>query len=262
MKKNYHTHTVRCHHAVGSEREYVEKAVEAGLQTLGFSDHTPYVFGNGYVACAKMLPEELPGYVHTLKELRKEYEGKIEIPIGLEAEYYREHWTEYLEMLDHSGVEYLILGQHFVSSEACGAKYSSRADDDKERVEEYIRSVIEAARTGLFSYFAHPDMLYFTGDEDWFISRLDYMVKEIMKEDMPFEINLLGLREGRHYPSRRFLKILENNHATVILGSDAHAPKYVYHKETIDRAMKLVEEYHLTLTEEPDIGRLKRKGLL
>ena len=28
MKNNYHTHTPRCNHAVGSEEEYVEKAIE------------------------------------------------------------------------------------------------------------------------------------------------------------------------------------------------------------------------------------------
>ncbi len=38
---NYHTHTKRCRHAVGEDREYVEAAIEAGLKVLGFSDHTP-----------------------------------------------------------------------------------------------------------------------------------------------------------------------------------------------------------------------------
>lgn len=39
---NFHTHTFRCHHAVGQDREYVEKAIEQGIKTLGFSDHSPY----------------------------------------------------------------------------------------------------------------------------------------------------------------------------------------------------------------------------
>ena len=41
MRANYHTHTPRCRHAVGSEREYIEQAIEAGMEILGFSDHTP-----------------------------------------------------------------------------------------------------------------------------------------------------------------------------------------------------------------------------
>lgn len=31
MLANYHTHTVRCHHAKGTEREYIEHAIEQGL---------------------------------------------------------------------------------------------------------------------------------------------------------------------------------------------------------------------------------------
>ncbi len=28
--QNFHTHTYRCHHAKGSDREYVEAAIKAG----------------------------------------------------------------------------------------------------------------------------------------------------------------------------------------------------------------------------------------
>ena len=41
MKTNYHTHTTRCMHAVGSDEEYVLSAIKGGFQILGFSDHTP-----------------------------------------------------------------------------------------------------------------------------------------------------------------------------------------------------------------------------
>ena len=52
MIANYHTHTWRCRHADGTEREYVETAIEAGLKILGFSDHTPQVYPGGYVCPA------------------------------------------------------------------------------------------------------------------------------------------------------------------------------------------------------------------
>ena len=35
---NFHTHTARCNHAQGSDREMVLAAMEAGVQVLGFSD--------------------------------------------------------------------------------------------------------------------------------------------------------------------------------------------------------------------------------
>lgn len=33
--------TKRCQHAVGEDREYVEAAIAAGIQVLGFSDPLP-----------------------------------------------------------------------------------------------------------------------------------------------------------------------------------------------------------------------------
>ena len=34
MIANYHTHTKRCKHATGEDREYVEAAIETGLKIL------------------------------------------------------------------------------------------------------------------------------------------------------------------------------------------------------------------------------------
>ena len=71
MITNLHTHTPRCRHASGTEEEYVRCALNAGLQTLGFSDHTPYPFPNGYYSTFRMFPDELPGYVAAVEDVRK-----------------------------------------------------------------------------------------------------------------------------------------------------------------------------------------------
>ena len=44
MIANYHTHTKRCKHATGEDREYVEAASETGLKILGFADHCPWIY--------------------------------------------------------------------------------------------------------------------------------------------------------------------------------------------------------------------------
>ena len=54
MIANYHTHTWRCNHATGQEEEYVLTAVEQGFQILGFSDHAPYLFPEGYHSWVRM----------------------------------------------------------------------------------------------------------------------------------------------------------------------------------------------------------------
>ena len=42
IERNFHTHTSRCGHAVGTDEEYVQAAIQAGVKVLGFSDHAPY----------------------------------------------------------------------------------------------------------------------------------------------------------------------------------------------------------------------------
>ena len=78
MLVNYHTHTRRCKHASGEDREYVEKAIESGLQILGFSDHCPWVFTDGFVSGMRLPVEEVDGYFYSLESLKKEYAKDID----------------------------------------------------------------------------------------------------------------------------------------------------------------------------------------
>ncbi len=72
MIANYHTHTRRCNHAYGTEREYVENAIENGIKILGFSDHTPMPYDN-YVSPSKMTFSQVEDYVDTVLSLKAEY---------------------------------------------------------------------------------------------------------------------------------------------------------------------------------------------
>ena len=79
MLANYHTHTPRCNHAQGSEREYIEKAIEQGFSVLGFSDHTPQPYPKDFVSSIRMGMDEIEEYTSTLVALREEYKDRIKI---------------------------------------------------------------------------------------------------------------------------------------------------------------------------------------
>ena len=112
MKTNYHTHTTRCMHATGDDEDYVLSAIKGGYRILGFSDHTPWKYRTDYVADMRMLPEELPGYVESLKTLREKYHDRIDIRIGLECEYFPQyiHWLK--EQTKKYQLDYIIFGNH------------------------------------------------------------------------------------------------------------------------------------------------------
>lgn len=100
MIANYHTHTARCLHAAGAEREYVERALQGGCRVLGFSDHTPYPFPAPYVSGFRMRMDQLEGYVRTVLDLRAAYRGEIEIRLGLEVEYYPRYFEQLLRAVE------------------------------------------------------------------------------------------------------------------------------------------------------------------
>ena len=246
MIANLHSHTPRCRHARGAEREYVENALKRGLRIYGFSDHTPQFFPGSYYSTMRMFPEELPGYCETVRDLQKEFRGRLEIPLGLEVEYYPSCWNELLPRLRDNGIEYLLLGQHWLGSEE-HEPYCGRPLADAHLLGRWCRQVREGLETGVFTYLAHPDLFYFVGSDRDYIDHMRPMIRHAREAGIPLEINLLGILEGRHYPKRLFWELAAEENAPVILGIDAHRPEQVVAHEPETKALELVRELGLTL---------------
>ena len=244
LKESFHNHTWRCNHAENTEREYVESAVKGGMTKLGFSDHAPYVFENDYYSGFRMRPELMQGYFETLEALKQEYKDRIDIYIGFEAEYYPKFFDKFLKLIADYPVEYLILGQHFINNEMDKIA-SYRATDNAQTLMTYVRQVAEGLSTGRFACVAHPDVLYFTGSKDIYQREMLILCEAAKKYNIPLEINLLGVREGRIYPRPDFWEVAGNVGNTVTIGSDAHKAREVYDPVSYEKAMELVKRYSL-----------------
>ena len=240
MIANYHTHTPRCRHAMGSEREYVENAINAGLKVLGFSDHSPQIFPGGYYSTFLMYPEQLNDYVQTVLALLKEYAGLIEIPLGLELEYYPALLPELLPILRDQPMDYLLLGQHFVGNEF-DDHYTGYPTEEKRLLEKYCDQTIEAMQTGLFACFAHPDLVNFRGDTATYVRNVRRICREAKSCGIPLEYNLLGRSEGKHYPNIRFWEVAAEEGCAVTLGRDAHRPDALLDEKYPKMAMETHE---------------------
>lgn len=246
MIANYHTHTPRCNHADGKERRYIDRAIEGTFAELGFSDHTPYFFDEpGYYSSFRMRPDQLPDYVSTLLALREEYRDRIKLWIGLETEYYPRLFPKLLEFLRQFPLDYLILGQHAVYNETEGI-FSPRPTDDEKLLDQYRCQTLEALETGLFTYFAHPDLFFFTGDPKAYERHVRAICRRVRELDIPLEFNLLGYSEQKHYPDPVFWRIVGEEGCAVILGSDAHDPAAVWDPALIARAEALLSTFRIT----------------
>lgn len=242
MFANYHTHTARCRHASGADREYVLSAIDSGVKILGFSDHAPFP----HRAFVGMQPDELPEYVASISALREEFRDDLQMHIGLELEYDPKHFPRQLDFLKDHGIEYLILGQHalFGLTDIAGALMSG---SEEKYLDYHCGLMKEAMDTGAITYVAHPDMYNFTGSKQVYEQHIRPLCRHAKDLDIPLEINLLGLRTNRHYPRPHFWQIAGEEGCQVILGCDAHEPASFLDKTGPDAAMELVSRYHLNL---------------
>lgn len=249
MLFNYHTHTKRCHHASGEDREYVEAAIAAGVKTLGFSDHAPYIFPNGYRSGHRIEPEELFAYVESVRALAKEYEKDVCILCGFELEYYPAHHQEAMALLRQVNPDYLILGQHALNNEYDGFPVHNHPQE--EVVSAYVAQTIEGLATGDFTYLAHPDIVGWVENSEKAKREYRRLCEFAKENNIPLEINLLGVRRNRCYPARPFWELAGEVGASVVIGVDAHEPQAFLQKNAEEKALQLVKELGLKLIEEP-----------
>lgn len=249
LKANYHAHTVRCKHAYNTEREYIEAAIDMGIETFGFSDHIPTPYKTGFVSGIRMGMNEAGEYVATVRKLAEEYRDRIRVLVGFEAEYIPEFYQEQMEMCKKLNCDYIIMGQHFLKSEEFGP-YMGSPTDDEARIRQYVDTVIEGMKTGSYCYLAHPDLIHFQGMDSVYEWEMTRLCKAMNEMDIPLEINILGMAAGKHYPADRFWKIAGETGNKVILGLDAHAAEQVKDGRAYDKCMELVDRYHLNLIHE------------
>lgn len=255
MIANYHTHTPRCRHARGAEIEYVENAIARGLKIFGFSDHTPQFFPGDYYSTMRMFPEQLPEYCAVVKNLQQQFKSQLEIPLGVEAEYYPLTWKALIPRLQDAGIEYMILGQHWVGNEF-DAPYSGTPTEEVSHLIRYCDQVIEAMQTGKFTYCAHPDIVRYVGDPKIYAQHMRRICRASKETNTPLELNFLGVAAHRHYPNPLFWQLAGEEGCDVVFGIDAHSPQEVLNQWPEMIATSMAEEFGLNLLQTVPLKRI------
>ena len=283
MKKvNYHTHTKRCGHANGNEEDMVKAAIAMGIENLGLCCHVPLphyrkhlLFSIPFMRSLRDIKSLVASLIYNgphmrmpyptmeehlkaIEECQKKYTD-IHIYKGFEAEGIPEYFDYYRSLLKEGKIDYLILGHHF-HKHCIHSDYYGRPHMKKKSIYDYCNDVEKAMETGLFSYFAHPD-LFLQGYHDFGIDMqtVSRRICEKAKEcHIPLEINAGGMRKGLitvgdeqvyPYPNTHFWKIAAEVGNDVILGFDAHDPSDM-NIGMYQMMLKFAEEHHLHLVDQ------------
>ena len=253
MQYNYHTHTVRCHHASGEAEEYVIRAIENGVKYMGFSDHVPLKFTDGKESGHRIPVCEGKAYCDEMKALAEKYNDKIQIKVRFEMEYYPEYFEKTIKEVKEYGGEYLILGQHFLKPENSGAFPTIKPNESADELKEYVSTVISAIKTGVFTYVAHPDIFNFVGDAEIYKSEMRRLCITSRELKVPLEINFLGIRGGRNYPNDALWQVAGEEKSPVVFGFDAHDIYSAFDGESLSKAKEIVQKYNLNYIGRPEL---------
>jgi histidinol-phosphatase (PHP family) len=230
IKENFHTHTYRCKHATGDVADYVQAAVDKGLDLIGISDHT--ALPDNRWEYIRMAFDELDGYINAIDSAILDF-PQIKVLKSLECEYADEYQSFYRDtLLGDKNFDYLIGAAHFVPYDN---DWQSSHKLEAKHILAYGEYFVKSMESGLFAFMAHPDVFgynYPYWDDNCISCAKDiFAAAETLK--VPLEINGLGLRKDKvetpdglrpPYPLVPFWEIAQDYSIEVICNSDAHRP--------------------------------------
>ena len=223
MRIDLHNHTTRCNHAEGTVDEYIQRAIELGIDIYGFSEHAPMDFDEKY-----RLPfEDMQAYTDDILQAKETYKDDINILLGYEVDYLPGHMDE---RVLNAKVDYFIGSVHFIDKWSFDNPEFIAGWKDKD-IDEIWKAYFEAteamAKFGKFDIVGHLDLIKvfkFMPKQDTRILAKNAL-HAIKRSNMVLEINTAGLRKpvGELYPSRALLEEAYALDIPITFSSDAHA---------------------------------------
>ena len=223
-----HSHTPLCKHAEGHPSEYAAVAHRRGLKGLHVTCHNP--MPDGFSSAVRMAESEFERYVDLVSEAREQWQGKVDVRLGLEADYF-EGYETYLERQLNAAPFHFVLGSVHPQIGEFRERYWQ---DDLIAVQKtYFDLLAQSAETGLFDSLAHPDLIKnFTSeawDETTILDAIRPALDRIAKTGVAMELNTSGVlkRISEMNPFPDMLREMKVRDIPVTLGADAHVPTRV-----------------------------------
>lgn len=244
---DFHTHSTFSDGS-NTREGMVLAAIDKGLYAIGFSDHAPMPFEDGYANRQNWLVDS----ISEVKRLRLLYGDKIKILAGLELDVNTD--------IDPAGLDYILEGNHFIN---VGDKYVATdwgfelvqkgADDHfggdlYKFFEHYYEELSHAGNRGP-AIIAHFDVVskqnegnrYFDENDPRYLTAAITCIEELSKKNVLFEVNMGAVFRGYRtspYPALPFLKRMKELGCRVILSGDSHCTDALCHK--FDEALEYI----------------------
>lgn len=234
---NLHTHTNYVDGA-NTPQEMLLSAIGKGFASLGFSEHAY----TGFDSSCCLTPETTQAYFEEIRALQAQYQGQIDVYLGLEI--------DWLEPLSYPGLDYFIGSVHALR---LGDTYYTVDNTPKmladcithgysgngaAMAKAYFHSVAEMAQTLRPPIVGHFDLVckfnrngrYFDESGKAYQSAALEALDAVIETGGIIEVNTGGMARGYRdtpYPKDFLLRRIHEKHAPIILSADAHAAGHI-----------------------------------
>ncbi len=238
--QNLHTHTEFCD-GKSSCRELVERAIELGFKSIGFSGHGYTPFSLSYC----MTEEKTEEYIKEVNRLKEEYKGLIDVYLGVEY--------DLMSAGSLAPYDYVIGSVHYFRKE--NGEYYSLDIKSPEMLKttinehfngnpmEIVKCYYELLETlpdvlDRMDVVGHLDLITKSNDLEGIINTeceeyryyASKAISKLVKTVGIFEINTGAVARGikkMPYPDKWLLKEIKRQGGKVIISSDCHIKDYL-----------------------------------
>lgn len=218
--------------------DYIEAAIAQGMTAFGVSDHGPayWLPGDHAQPGTQMALSEVGNYVAEAHELKARYASKINVLVGIEADWIEGREDDLRRLLNAHPFDYALGSVHYALGGSIFNKNRWQREEPEAVFRAYYDNVARAARSGIFDILSH-----LTAAESYSPPLPDALAAElyppvadaVAESGVAVEINTSGYRKmapgsGRSgdepFPNRRMLKSLIERGVPLTFGADSHRP--------------------------------------
>ena len=234
-----HVHTRRCGHAIGEMSEYVEKAVERGLQVITFLEHLETEIN--FQPRSWLEQEDFDDYFAEGLQLRERFRTEIEVRLGVEAGYNPAAPDAVRERLARYPWDLVGLSYHFHAHEGSHLNLLTRRQQTLDTftvigvddlLSDYFDALLTAVREIDCDVLCHLDaaLRHYPGIRfnDTHREQIIDLLDAMQARGVALEINTSGFDyRGTPFPAPWIISLALQRGIPLSAGSDAHQPSDV-----------------------------------
>ncbi len=231
---DYQVHSFRSHDGKASIDDQCARAVQIGLDELGFSEHKDFDPADPEVDYF-----DYDAYISEIEAARSKWGDRLKIRAGVEIDYQIWFEDKISDYLNSHAFDFVIGSVHYVDRAMLMTPEYNKNRTEHQAYSDYFKAVQDSLSSGLFDILGHLEYANRRGVSAWgpyfsenYRAELESMFQVLIEKKIPLEINTAGLHQGLGitYPISDTVEIYTKLGGHLLsLASDAHHPDQLAH---------------------------------